>query len=114
MSGWRNSLKLRRLAGLWPATRERRLSGPAKGLRLHALPTSVPADLDLLTPTMRVVVIEDLCWALTRDAWLARRPRWWRLAARQAWAAGRTALAAKQQRLRELAEAASHDTVTRD
>jgi hypothetical protein len=78
------------------------------------VPACVAADLDLLTPTMRVVVVEDLCWALARHAWLERQPRWWRPAARRTWATERTALDAKQERLRELAEAARADTVIRD
>jgi hypothetical protein len=63
----------------------------------------VPANLDLLTPTMRIVVIEDLCWAMEREAWLARRPRWWRFASRRAWAAEEAPLDAKQERLRDMA-----------
>ncbi|HYS37724.1 MAG TPA: hypothetical protein VEO01_19075 [Pseudonocardiaceae bacterium] len=117
MSGWYNSLTTRRAATrLRAATtrRSRRPAEPGGGLRLQAVPACVPADLDLLTPTMRVVVVEDLCWALARHAWLERRPYWWRPAARRTWATERTALDAKQERLRELAEAARADTVIRD
>lgn len=83
----------------------RKMAERETGMRLQAVERTVPADLDLLSPTMRVVVIEDLCWAMEREAWLDRRPAWWQFAARHAWAAEAAALDAKQQRVRELASA---------
>lgn len=91
-----------------PASRgkHRRAGTPEEcGLEIQTLGQSVAADLDLLTPTMRVVVIEDLCWAMAREAWLARRPGWWRFPARRAWAAEEAALDAKRDRLRDMATA---------
>lgn len=107
MARWLRSEAFRKQRSALSPRVRRQLTKSAKepGMRLQAVGRTVPADLDLLTPTMRVVVIEDLCWALEREAWLARRPAWWRLSARRAWADEQAALDAKQQRLRDLAAA---------
>jgi hypothetical protein len=103
MAKWQKSQTSRTWHSL-PAFRGReRQPTNALGLKIQTLGRTVPADLDLLTPTMQVVVIEDLCWALERDAWLSRRPPWWRFAGRRAWAAQEAALDAKQERLRDMA-----------
>ncbi|HEX5401618.1 MAG TPA: hypothetical protein VFX16_04870 [Pseudonocardiaceae bacterium] len=108
MSRWLRSEAFRKHQSSLTARIRRRNTKLDKepGLQLQALGMTVAADLDLLTPTMRVVVVEDLCWALAREAWLARRPAWWRRAARRAWAEEEAVLDAKQRRLRELVSAA--------
>jgi hypothetical protein len=91
------------------ALRGRRSSkptAPTDGLTLQTVPVSVPADLTLLTPTMRVAVVEDACWALAVAGWRERKPFWWRPAARRAWAAEGRTLHAKRDRVRALVEAA--------
>ena len=111
MSGRRfNSVRSHRIAArIWAVLGGRRSSKsktPAEGLSLQAVPMHVPADMTMLTPTMRVAVVEDACWALARDAWHEHKPFWWRSAARRAWAAEGRALDAKRDRVRALVEAA--------
>ena len=99
------------MARLWTTLIRRRANpaGPVDGLRLSTVPMCVPADLDLVTPTMRVVVVEDACWALAMDSWRERAPHRWRWAERRAWAAEGRTLDAKRERLRALATEAPSD-----
>lgn len=56
----------------------------------------------LWSPTESVAIVEDACWALARDCWLARKPPLWHLGARRAWRAERAVLQAKRERVIEL------------
>lgn len=87
--------------GIW-LRRKGKHRDTSTDIRVAAVGTTVPANLELLSPTTKVLVIEDLCVELTRQSWLARRPPRWRPIAYRAWRAERLALDAKQQRLRTL------------
>jgi len=110
MSGRSNSVRSPGIAArMWARLRGRRSgkpTAPVVGLSLQAVPMCVPADMTLLTPTMRVAVVEDACWALAVAAWRERKPFWWRPSARRVWVAEGRALAAKRDRVRALVDVA--------
>jgi len=109
MSGRFSAVRSSGIAGrLWAGLCGRSNAGkvPADGLSLQAVPMCVPADLTLLTPTMRVAVVEDACWALAMHVWRERKPFRWRTAARREWAAERRTLDTKRDRIHALVQAA--------
>ena len=108
MSRWMEHLAVRRNARRKAVTnRGAGGGGPDAdtGVRLKAVNLTVPVDLGLLTPTMRMVVVEDMCWDLAREAWRARRPPLWRRARRRAWRAEGAVLDAKRDRIRAVVSA---------
>jgi hypothetical protein len=76
------------------------------GMPMSSVNLTVAADPRLLSPTMRVAVIEDLCWAIAQADWEARRPSWWRRSAWRAWQRERAALDDKRGRVVDLIESA--------
>ncbi|GAB3899825.1 hypothetical protein GCM10029964_086280 [Kibdelosporangium lantanae] len=65
MKRWSDVLAVkRRLTGLRGLRRTRKQAND-KGMYLASLSRTVPAHPDLLTPDMRVVLVEDLLWELT-------------------------------------------------
>ncbi|RSM85169.1 hypothetical protein DMH04_17870 [Kibdelosporangium aridum] len=70
---------------------------------LASVQTAVPADPDLLSPDMRVAVVEDLLWSIDALEWANRRPAVWRLRERASWREEGNVLADKQDRIRQLA-----------
>lgn len=103
MSRWMNPLAVRRNSRRKAAARGRGGGGGGDdktGVRLKAVNLTVPADLGLVSPTMRMIVVEDMCWDLAREAWRARRPPLWCRARRRAWRAEGAVLDAKRDRIR--------------
>lgn len=97
--------RLRQWLTQWFSTRTRDTAPRQAGLRLTTVELTVPADPDLLTPGMRVALVEDACWALAHDWWTERRPPKWHRRERAAWEAERQRLEAKRERVRALVDA---------
>jgi hypothetical protein len=76
---------------------------PSWNLHLQSSGTNLPARFLNDSPSVAVLVVEDMCWEAAREAWKSRRPRWWRPRARAAWLAEGAALDRKAERLRDLA-----------
>lgn len=110
MGNWLQSTPMHRHK--WHLRRGRK-PGPGNptggGMTMSAVDRTTAADLGLLSPTMRVAVIEDLCWAMSRAGWLARRPRWWRRTALRAWRAEEAVLDNKRGRVAELVSQAGKE-----
>jgi hypothetical protein len=107
MANWKQSTQARQyVRRFWPSRKPSRkpVAGHqiGGGMPLSAMGVTAPADLRLVTPTMRVAVIEDLCWAIARADWLARRPPRWRWTARRGWRAEQVALNDKRGRIADL------------
>ncbi len=73
------------------------------GMYLASLRRTVPADPNLLTPGMRVAMVEDLWWSIQMQVWTAAKPPLWQRGARALWRVQGQELAEKQQRIRALA-----------
>lgn len=87
--------------GYWPRRRSRRAAGQDESWNLHfeSAGTAVPAGLVKDSPTLLVAAVEDVCWRVATDGWMARRPRRWRRHAYAAWRAQSEWLEQKRQRL---------------
>lgn len=68
-------------------------------LRFESAGTSVPAALVQDSPTLLVAAVEDLCWRVATEGWLARRPHRWHRRAYCAWRAQAQWLDQKRLRL---------------
>jgi hypothetical protein len=103
MKRWSDVLAVkRRLTGLRGLRRNRKQASDT-GMYLASLGRTVPAHPDLLTPDMRVVLVEDLLWSIESEEWSRRRPMPWRRRARASWRAEGVALAEKRERIQTLA-----------
>ena len=77
----------------------RAAAGPGWNLRFEAAGTSVPAALVQDSPTLLVAAVEDICWRVAAEGWLARRPHRWHRRAYAAWRAQSQWLEEKRSRL---------------
>ncbi len=68
-------------------------------LRFESAGTSVPAALVQDSPTLLVAAVEDVCWRVATEGWLARRPHRWHRHAYSAWRAQAQWLDQKRSRL---------------
>lgn len=88
-------------SGHWPRRRSRRADTPEEDWNLHfeSARTAIPAGLVKDSPTLLVAAVEDVCWRVATDGWIARRPHRWRRRAYAAWRAQSEWLEQKRQRL---------------
>ncbi|MBS2535240.1 hypothetical protein KGQ20_20975 [Catenulispora sp. NF23] len=73
-------------------------------LHLASVGSNVAARFLTESPSVAVLVVEDLCWQAATEDWKHRRPHWWRPRARTVWKAEGALLEAKADRLRQLAD----------
>lgn len=110
MSSWMESRQVRR-RGRWDRISKRRgnkeTRPPEIGMPLSAVDVRVTADPRLMSPTMRVAVIEDLCWAIADADWQDRKPPFWRRRAYRDWKAEQAALDDKRARVAALVASAN-------
>ena len=78
----------------------------SRNLNLVSVNTGVPVGLASNNATLMLVAVEDLCWQLGMRELKARRPAFWRRAARAEWKAERVRWEEKRARLAELANEA--------
>lgn len=103
MKRWSDVLAVkRRLTGLRGLRRNREQADEA-GMYLASLGRTVPAHPDLLSPDMRVVLVEDLLWSIESEESARRKPAPWRRRVRASWRAEGAALAEKRARIQMLA-----------
>jgi hypothetical protein len=74
------------------------------GMYLRSIRATVPVDPDLLSPQLRVAMVEDLWWCIESEAWSARRPHWWHQHEHARWRAYGRALDEKRKRICALVE----------
>ncbi len=67
--------------------------------------TRIPTSVMAKSPTLLMAAVEEVCWRVSMDAWLAARPRRWRRRAYAVWAAQLADLELKRERLRCLVDA---------
>lgn len=102
MKRWNDVLSVkRRLRGVGSRRRSRN-NKEKPGMYLASVRMTVPAHPDLLSPGMRVAVVEDLLWSVESEQWAKHRPFVWRRKARAAWRAEGAALSAKRERIQAL------------
>ena len=102
MAGWTGSPSTGRQVKwtLWGRRGKKAVDERSRSsMRFDAVDVDVPVALDLLSPTMKLAVIEDVCWAAGREAWLAHKPRFWQRKARHEWHVEGEQLDAKRQRV---------------
>ncbi|WP_037570272.1 hypothetical protein [Phaeacidiphilus oryzae] len=73
-------------------------------LWLECADREIPEEAAILLPDVMLLVVEDLCARISRQAWRERRPRCWRLRARARRRAEDRLLAAREARVRVLSE----------
>jgi hypothetical protein len=95
----------RRAAGRRERHRARRLRREAWNLSFESFGTRIPTSVMVKSPTLLMAAVEEVCWRVSMDAWLAGRPSRWRRRAYTAWAAQLADLEEKRERLRSLVEA---------
>lgn len=72
-------------------------------LYLASVHASVRAS-DVLEDTLLVsLVVEDTCWRIAEQSWIARQPRRWQLRKVHKWRAERTAVCEQREQVRALA-----------
>ncbi|MCE7004654.1 hypothetical protein LWC34_17745 [Kibdelosporangium philippinense] len=105
MSGWIEVLAAKERMTHERASRRHQRQGDAARsvMYLASVRMLVPGDLDLLSPDMRVAVVEDLLWSIEALRWVDRKPRAWHRRARAQWRDEGNALADKLDRIRHLA-----------
>lgn len=74
-------------------------------LRFESIGARIPAAMVAKSPTLLRAAVEEVCWRVAMDAWMAARPRRWRLHAYAAWSAQRAELERIREQLRRLVEA---------
>lgn len=92
-------------AGRRARRRERKAGRDAWNLRFESIGARIPAAMVAKSPTLLRAAVEEVCWRVAMDAWLAARPRRWRLRAYAAWSAQRADLERIREQLRRLVEA---------
>lgn len=85
--------------------RERQAGRDSWNLRFESIGARIPAAMVAKSPTLLKAAVEEVCWRVAMDAWLAARPRRWRLRAYAAWSAQRVELERIREQLRRLVEA---------
>lgn len=95
----------RRWFSRWFGARKHDTAPRQVGLRLTTVELTVAADPGLLSPGMRVALVEDTCWAFAHESWTAQRPPWWHRREHAAWQAELQRLEAKRERIRTLIQA---------
>ncbi len=89
-----------------PARRRgRRANRDVWNLRFESIGARIPAAMVAKSPTLLRAAVEEVCWRVAMDAWLAARPRRWKLRAYAAWSAQRAELERIREQLRRLVEA---------
>ena len=89
----------------WRRRRNRRRSGESWNLRFETIGARIPAAMVAKSPTLLKAAVEEVCWRVAMDAWLAARPHRWRRHAYAAWSAQRAELERVREQLRRLVEA---------
>lgn len=84
-------------------TRQARREG--WNLRFESIGARIPAAMVVKSPTLLRAAVEEVCWQVAMDSWLATRPRRWRRRAYAAWAAQLKELERRREQLRQLVEA---------
>ena len=84
-------------------TRQARREG--WNLRFESIGARIPAAMVVKSPTLLRAAVEEVCWQVAMDSWLATRPRRWRRRAYVAWAAQLKELERRREQLRQLVEA---------
>lgn len=92
-------------AGRRAGRRDRRASREGWNLRFESIGARIPAAMVAKSPALLSAAVEEVCWRVAMDAWLAARPRRWRLRAYAAWSAQRAELERIREQLRRLVEA---------
>ena len=95
----------RRTAGRRERRRAGRLRREAWNLSFESFGTRIPTSVVVKSPTLLMAAVEEVCWQVSMDAWLADRPRRWRRRAYCAWAAQLADLDRQREGLRNLVEA---------
>ena len=95
----------RRAAGRRERRRVGRLRREAWNLSFESFGTRIPTSVVVKSPTLLMAAVEEVCWQVSMDAWLAGRPRRWRRRAYAAWAAQLADLERSRERLRSLVDA---------
>ncbi|HEV2344153.1 MAG TPA: hypothetical protein VGS97_08685 [Actinocrinis sp.] len=85
--------------------RDQQPDGESWNLRFESIGIRIPAAMVAKSPTLLKAAVEEVCWRVARDAWLAARPSRWRLRAYAAWSAQRAELDRIRDQLRRLVEA---------
>lgn len=83
----------------WRRSKRTARTDESWNLRFEAAGTSVPAGLVKDSPTLLVAAVEDVCWRVAADGWIARRPHRWNRRAYAAWRAQSDWLEQKRERL---------------
>ena len=78
-------------------------------LHLESAGTDIAARFLADSPSLAVLAVEDLCWQAAAEDWKHRRPHWWQPRSRAAWRAEGARLAAKADRLRQMADDVSQE-----
>jgi len=94
-----------RTAGRRERRSARRLRREAWNVSFESFGTRIPSSVVANSPTLLMAAVEEVCWRVAMDDWLAARPRRWRRRAYAAWAARLADLEEKRERLRILVEA---------
>ena len=95
----------RRAAGRRERRSVRRQRREAWNVSFESFGTRIPSSVVAKSPTLLMAAVEEVCWRVSMDAWLAGRPRRWRRRAYAAWAAQLADLEEKREKLRILVEA---------
>ena len=95
----------RRRGGLRRALRRGARRREAWNLRFESIGARIPAAMVVKSPTLLRAAVEEVCWQVAMDSWLAARPRRWRRRAYAAWAAQLKELDRRREQLRQLVEA---------
>lgn len=82
----------------------RRRTPRARNLHLESAGTDIAARYLTESPAVATLAVEDLCWQAATQDWKHRRPHRWRSQARADWLAEGRLLAAKADRLQEMAD----------
>lgn len=83
----------------------RRSRREAWNLSFESIGARIPAAMVVKSPTLLRAAVEEVCWQVAVDSWLAARPHRWRRRAYAAWAAQFKELERRREQLRRLVEA---------
>ncbi len=91
-------------AGRRARRRERKANRESWNLRFESINARIPAAMVAKSPTLLRAAVEEVCWRVAMDSWMAARPRRWRRRAYAAWSAQRAELEKIREHLRRLVE----------
>lgn len=83
----------------------RRLGREAWNLPFESIGARIPATMVAKSPALLRAAVEEICWQVAVQGWLAARPRRWRRRAYGAWAGQLKELELWREQLRRLVEA---------